>query len=65
VQWTPTGATNQQWTLADAGGGWVTITSVRGGKALGVAGGSTTDPAAVGQQTPDGGAAQQWRLIPA
>ncbi|NEA54113.1 RICIN domain-containing protein [Streptomyces sp. SID13666] len=39
----PHGGTNQQWTLTDAGGGYVKIMSLRSGKLLGVAGDSTAD----------------------
>ncbi|MFI6607835.1 glycosyl hydrolase family 95 catalytic domain-containing protein [Streptomyces sp. NPDC050507] len=63
TQWTPEHSTSQQWTIADAGDGHVTLTCVRSGKILGVTGDSDADGAAVEQQEPDGGTGQQWRRV--
>ncbi|WP_327170295.1 glycoside hydrolase N-terminal domain-containing protein [Streptomyces sp. NBC_01336] len=63
TQWTPEHSTSQQWTIADAGDGHVTLTCVRSGKVLGVTGDSDADGAAVEQQEPDGGTGQQWRRV--
>ncbi|MEU9947552.1 glycoside hydrolase N-terminal domain-containing protein [Streptomyces sp. NPDC047939] len=63
TQWTPEHSTSQQWTIADAGDGYVTLTCVRSGKILGVTGDSDADGAAVEQQEPDGGTGQQWRRV--
>ncbi len=65
IQWTATGAANQQWTPVDQGDGWVTITSVNTGKVLDVYGGSTSDGSAVIQWYVNGGANQEWQLAPA
>ncbi|MDP5309500.1 glycosyl hydrolase family 95 catalytic domain-containing protein [Streptomyces poriferorum] len=63
TQWTPEHSTSQQWTIADAGDGHVTLTCVRSGKVLGVTDDSDADGAAVEQQEPDGGTGQQWRRV--
>ncbi|MEW1602031.1 glycoside hydrolase N-terminal domain-containing protein [Streptomyces sp. NPDC093808] len=63
TQWAPTRATNQQWRLSAAADGHVTVGSVRSGKVLGVTGDSTANHATVEQQTADGGAGQQWRIV--
>lgn len=63
TQWTPEHSTSQQWTIADAGDGYITLTCVRSGKYLGMADDSAADGAAVEQQDADGGTGQQWRRI--
>ncbi|WP_406458556.1 glycosyl hydrolase family 95 catalytic domain-containing protein [Streptomyces sp. NBC_00876] len=61
--WTPEHSTSQQWTIADAGDGYVTLTCVRSGKVLGITGDSAADGATVEQQEADGGTGQQWRRV--
>ncbi|MFC9248930.1 glycoside hydrolase N-terminal domain-containing protein [Streptomyces sp. NPDC057136] len=63
TQWTPEHTTSHQWKITDTGDGYVTITCVRGGKALGVTGDSTANGATIEQQTPNGGTGQQWRRV--
>ncbi|MFJ4902125.1 beta-galactosidase [Streptomyces sp. NPDC088727] len=65
IQWTATGAANQEWTAVDEGDGWVTIVSMNSGKVLDVSGGRTDDGARVIQWSANGGANQRWKLTDA
>ncbi len=61
---TSTGASNQHWTVVDAGGGTVRLVNRATGQALEGQGGSPDNGTPV-IQAPDGGHAfQQWRLVP-
>ncbi|MFY7069117.1 RICIN domain-containing protein [Nocardiopsis changdeensis] len=61
---TSTGATNQHWTVVDAGGGVVRLVNRATGQALEGQGGAPDNGTPV-VQAPDGGHAfQQWRLVP-
>ena len=62
IQWTPTGAANQQWIPTDLGDGWRTIGSVGSGKLLDVYGGQTADGTPVIQWHATGGTNQHWRM---
>ncbi|MFF0630117.1 RICIN domain-containing protein [Streptomyces sp. NPDC004296] len=63
IQWTPTEATNRQWTLKDVGDGYVNLVNARSQKLVGVVGSSTADLAGLEQETSTGAANQQWQLI--
>jgi hypothetical protein len=64
IQWSNSGATNQQWTLHQlAGTGNVyTLTSVKSGLCLEVPNQSTTEGVQLDQWTCNGGANQEWAL---
>lgn len=62
IQWTASGAANQQWTLLDQGDGWTALSPMHSGTRLDVSGGSTDDGAQVIQWHPTGGPNQEWRL---
>ncbi|WP_152645857.1 glycosyl hydrolase family 95 catalytic domain-containing protein [Streptacidiphilus albus] len=64
IQWPIQGGRNEQWTVASAGGGYVTVTSVLSGLVLGVAGAATSTGAGIQQQTPNGSTSQQWLMSP-
>jgi hypothetical protein len=67
IQWTANGGTNQRWLFHPTGDGYHTITNIRSGKLLDVAGASAADGAAVVQTTGvsgNGTASQQWQLRP-
>ncbi len=61
-QWEYTGATNQQWKLAAAGGGYYTLVGVDSGKALDVANSSKDEGVAVQQWDFNGSNAQRWKI---
>jgi len=63
LQWTGTGATNQQFTLTDAGDGAYTLLNVATSKAVDVAGGSVNNAANVLQWTPSGANNQKFILL--
>ena len=63
VQWTDLNGTNQQWRLADSGGGYVRLINRNSGKALEVQGASTADGGNVVQYADWGGNNQQWQLV--
>ncbi len=65
IQWTSSGATNQQWRLTAGAGGTWTLTAVHSGKCLDVSGRSTADGAQIIQWTCSGATNQQWRVTPA
>lgn len=62
IQWPASGATNQQWVMADQGDGWVSIGSAASQKVLDVESGSTADGARVIQWSSTGDANQLWRV---
>jgi hypothetical protein len=62
IQWSSTGGTNQQWTLAQVSGNVYTITGVGSGKCLEVPSSSTTQGTRLSIYTCNGGANQQWAL---
>ena len=64
IQYTCTGAANQQWELRDLGNGYYNIVARHSGKCLDVNNASTADNAPVIQYTCGTGANQQWRLRP-
>jgi hypothetical protein len=64
IQWTRNGGTNQEWTLAPAGGGYYTVTGVGSGKALDVPNVSSVEATGLDLWTPDGGVNQQWLVVP-
>jgi signal transduction histidine kinase len=55
---------SQEFDLIDAGSGWFEIKNVRSGLVLEVAGGSTTENAAVQQNIETGSINQMWKLLP-
>lgn len=63
LQWTGTGATNQQFTLTDVGNGAYKLLNVATGKAVDVAGGDVHNLANVLQWTPTGANNQQFILL--
>lgn len=65
IQWTATGAVNQEWVLVQGADGWVTIMSMGSGKVLDVTGGQTSDGARVVQWPSTGATNQQWQLVDA
>jgi hypothetical protein len=64
LQWPATGATNQQWTLAQNSAGYYTITGVAGGKPLDIPNATTWPGTQLELWTPNGGTNQQWLLRP-
>ena len=62
MQWSNTGAADQQWTFA-ASGPYFTIQNVNSSLYLGVLGGSTTNGANAVQWAGNGSADQQWQLV--
>jgi len=60
IQWTCSGGTNQQWSVQDAGNGYVRLVARHSGKCLDVGGASTADRASVIQWTCTGATNQQW-----
>ncbi|MGR6921888.1 RICIN domain-containing protein [[Actinomadura] parvosata] len=64
VQYTCTGATNQQWQLRDLGNGYHNIVAQHSGKCLDVNNASTANNAPVIQYTCGTGTNQQWQLRP-
>ena len=62
VQYTCSGATNQQWALQDLGNGYHRLVAQHSGKCLDVNNAATTDGAAAIQYTCGSGTNQQWQL---
>jgi hypothetical protein len=62
-QWSGSGARNQQWDIADAGGGWVYIYSGENAKALEVASSRPTDGTPVLARPKANTDAQKWRIV--
>lgn len=62
IQYDCHGGSNQQWQLADAGGGYYRIVSQASGKCLDVDGASTANNARVLLWSCNGGTNQQWQL---
>lgn len=62
IQYTCSGASNQQWILQDLGNGYRQIVSQSSGKCLDVSSASTADGAAIIQYTCGTGTNQQWQL---
>ncbi|MEY9877352.1 hypothetical protein ABH931_006876 [Streptacidiphilus sp. MAP12-33] len=65
IQWTRNSGTNQEWTLAPAGGGYYTVTGVQSGKALDVPNASSVESTGLELWTANGGTNQQWLIAPA
>ncbi|SCL71092.1 Ricin-type beta-trefoil lectin domain-like [Micromonospora citrea] len=61
IQWTPTGAANQQWRVTRVGT-YVTVTNRNSGKPLDLTGPVADDGTDVVQRTGNGAATQQWAL---
>jgi hypothetical protein len=64
IQWTRNGGTNQEWTLAPAGGGYYTVTGVASGKALDIPNVSSVEATGLDLWTANGGVNQQWLVTP-
>jgi len=64
VQWSPNGATNQQWRLLPLNADIVVIQSLKSGQVLDVAGASTADGAPVVQHPWNGAVSEWWWMIP-
>jgi coenzyme F420-reducing hydrogenase delta subunit len=62
IQYTCTGAVNQQWQLRDLGNGYHNLVAQHSGKCLDVNNASTANNAAVIQYTCGSGTNQQWQL---
>ncbi len=62
IQYTCSGAANQQWQLRDLGNGYHNLVAQHSGKCLDVNNASTADNAAVIQYTCGSGTNQQWQL---
>jgi len=62
VQWTNTGVTDEQWTLA-VSGSYYTIQNANSTLDLGIQSGSTANGAYAVQWTADGSLNQQWKLV--
>jgi hypothetical protein len=62
IQWTSTGGTNQQWTLADLGGGAWSIRPVHSNKSLDVYNWSNADKTPIKQWGYSGQDNQRWNL---
>ncbi|GAB4004929.1 hypothetical protein GCM10029992_51320 [Glycomyces albus] len=62
VQWSDTGATNQQFRFLDAGGGYYRIQARHSGKVVDVAESSTANGAEIVQWDDHGGTNQQWQV---
>ena len=60
--WTYMGASNQQWTLTAAGGGFYIVTGAESDKALEVPNGSTEEGMALRQWTVNKSSAQRWKI---
>ncbi|WP_084714244.1 RICIN domain-containing protein [Streptacidiphilus rugosus] len=65
IQWTRNGGANQEWKLAQAGGGYYAVTGVASGKALDVPNASSVEATQLELWTANGGANQQWLVTPA
>lgn len=65
IQWPASGAANQRWRTADAGGGTFTLVSMSSGKCMDVADASAGSGAAVIQWACHGGDNQKWRFTEA
>lgn len=63
IQWTWSGANNQQWRLVDVGNGYHQILNRNSGDALDVNQSSTVDGTAIIQWPWNGGNNQQWQII--
>ncbi|WP_034847137.1 RICIN domain-containing protein [Ruminiclostridium josui] len=63
IQWGLTGGTNQQWSFADAGGGYYKIVNRNSGKLLEILNSSTENGGDAIQGTDSGSDSQKWRLI--
>jgi glucosylceramidase len=65
VQWTNDGDSDQQWTLKDAGSGYLNLANVHSGLALDDTNGSTANGTQMQQWSiTSGNANQQWQLTP-
>ncbi|WP_328320882.1 glycoside hydrolase N-terminal domain-containing protein [Kribbella sp. NBC_00382] len=62
IQWSKSGAANQQWVLTDLGDHRYHLTSVSSGLLAEIGGGVTTPGAAVTQWPDTGGDSQMWRI---
>lgn len=62
IQWPQNGGNNQQWIIADDGGGYSKITNRNSGDALDVNSGSAASGAGIIQWPWNGGNNQQWQL---
>ncbi|MDX3243802.1 RICIN domain-containing protein [Streptomyces sp. ME18-1-4] len=63
-QWTYSGGTHQQWTLARNTAGYYTVTGVGSGKALDIPNVTTWPGTQLELWTPNGGTNQQWQIAP-
>ncbi|NHA66451.1 RICIN domain-containing protein [Phycicoccus flavus] len=64
IQWTNTGAANQQWHVSDVGGGYRAILNRNSGRAVSIEAGSTADGAPAIQWVENNGDDQDWQLVP-
>lgn len=62
VQFSNNGQSDQEWTIADAGGGFCKIVNVNSGKLLNIPGPTTTKGTQLIQYHDDGGSNSQWQL---